>query len=225
MTEPPAAPTWGSPRPSRARTTSGWRLYGRKWFTSAIASQMALTLARPEGNPAGREGPRALLRRDARRAGACPTASGSNRLKDKLGTRKVPTAELTLDGTPRDARRRKLRDGVKQHRADAQRHAHLERVSAVALMRRGHRARARLRAPPRRVRRAARREAAAPRHARGHAGRVTRPRSTSRSSSSSSSGGAKRGRRAPSSASCSAPPDADREARHRASRRSRCCRR
>src|SRR5919205_1561342 len=28
-----------------------FRLYGRKWFTSAIESQMALTLARPEGNP------------------------------------------------------------------------------------------------------------------------------------------------------------------------------
>src|SRR5690349_1739048 len=28
-----------------------FRLYGRKWFTSAISSQIALTLARPEGNP------------------------------------------------------------------------------------------------------------------------------------------------------------------------------
>jgi len=32
-----------------ARQENGqWRLYGRKWFTSAIASQMALTLARPK---------------------------------------------------------------------------------------------------------------------------------------------------------------------------------
>lgn len=30
-----------------------WRLHGRKWFTSAATSQMALTLARPEGNPSG----------------------------------------------------------------------------------------------------------------------------------------------------------------------------
>src|SRR5882762_10031515 len=28
-----------------------WRLYGNKWFASAITSQIALTLARPEGNP------------------------------------------------------------------------------------------------------------------------------------------------------------------------------
>jgi len=33
-----------------------WRLYGRKWFTSAVGSQMALTLARPEGNPTGGKG-------------------------------------------------------------------------------------------------------------------------------------------------------------------------
>ncbi|HYF61740.1 MAG TPA: acyl-CoA dehydrogenase family protein, partial [Herpetosiphonaceae bacterium] len=33
-----------------------WRLYGRKWFTSATTSEMALTLARPEGNPAGGRG-------------------------------------------------------------------------------------------------------------------------------------------------------------------------
>ena len=33
-----------------------WRLYGRKWFTSAITANMALALARPEGNPEGGRG-------------------------------------------------------------------------------------------------------------------------------------------------------------------------
>jgi acyl-CoA dehydrogenase len=33
-----------------------WKLYGRKWFTSAATSQMALTLARPAGNPPGGRG-------------------------------------------------------------------------------------------------------------------------------------------------------------------------
>ena len=33
-----------------------WRLYGKKWFTSAITSQMALTLARPAGNGPGGSG-------------------------------------------------------------------------------------------------------------------------------------------------------------------------
>jgi alkylation response protein AidB-like acyl-CoA dehydrogenase len=36
--------------------SKNFRLYGRKWFTSAISSQIALTLARPEGNPAGGRG-------------------------------------------------------------------------------------------------------------------------------------------------------------------------
>ncbi|MGH8751267.1 MAG: acyl-CoA dehydrogenase family protein [Burkholderiales bacterium] len=76
-----------------------WRLYGRKWFTSAITAQMALTLARPEGNPPGGRG-LALFYVETRDARGNPNGILVNRLKDKLGTRKVPTAELTLDGTP-----------------------------------------------------------------------------------------------------------------------------
>lgn len=76
-----------------------WRLYGRKWFTSAATSQMALTLARPEGNPAGGKG-LALFYVETRDAHGKLDNILVHRLKDKLGTRKVPTAELTLDGTP-----------------------------------------------------------------------------------------------------------------------------
>ncbi|MBL8602990.1 MAG: acyl-CoA dehydrogenase family protein [Myxococcales bacterium] len=76
-----------------------WRLYGTKWFTSATTSQMALTLARPEGNPAGGRG-LALFFVETRDAQGRLQNIQVNRLKDKLGTRKVPTAELTLDGTP-----------------------------------------------------------------------------------------------------------------------------
>ncbi len=79
--------------------TGAWRLYGRKWFTSAIASQMALTLARPVGNPPGGKG-LALFYVETRDAQGLPNRIVVNRLKDKLGTRKVPTAELELDGTP-----------------------------------------------------------------------------------------------------------------------------
>ena len=82
-----------------ARQENGrWRLYGRKWFTSAAASQMALTLARPAGNPPGGKG-LALFYLETRDAQGRPNCVLVNRLKDKLGTRKVPTAELTLDGT------------------------------------------------------------------------------------------------------------------------------
>src|SRR5689334_654436 len=83
-----------------AREVDGvFRLYGRKWFTSAIGSQIALTLARPEGNPPGGRG-LALFYLETRDDDGRPRNIQINRLKDKLGTRKVPTAELTLDGTP-----------------------------------------------------------------------------------------------------------------------------
>jgi alkylation response protein AidB-like acyl-CoA dehydrogenase len=74
-----------------------WRLYGTKWFTSATTSQMALTLARPEGNPPGGHG-LALFYVETRDEQGRLRNIQVNRLKDKLGTRMVPTAELTLDG-------------------------------------------------------------------------------------------------------------------------------
>ncbi|MBO6935945.1 MAG: acyl-CoA dehydrogenase family protein [Deltaproteobacteria bacterium] len=76
-----------------------WRLYGRKWFTSAASSQMALTLGRPEGNPGGGHG-LALFYVECRDDEGRLRDIRINRLKDKLGTRKLPTAELSLEGTP-----------------------------------------------------------------------------------------------------------------------------
>jgi alkylation response protein AidB-like acyl-CoA dehydrogenase len=76
----------------------GWRLYGRKWFTSAATSQMSLTLARPEGGAPGGSG-LAMFYLETRDSGGHLNGIRIERLKDKLGTRKVPTAELTLDGT------------------------------------------------------------------------------------------------------------------------------
>ncbi|HEY4245049.1 MAG TPA: acyl-CoA dehydrogenase family protein [Kofleriaceae bacterium] len=76
-----------------------WRLYGTKWFTSATTAQMALALARPEGNPEGSRG-LALFLVELRDADGRLRNIEVNRLKDKLGTRKVPTAELTLAGAP-----------------------------------------------------------------------------------------------------------------------------
>jgi alkylation response protein AidB-like acyl-CoA dehydrogenase len=80
------------------RSPEGWRLYGDKWFTSATTANMALTLARPEGNGPGGRG-LALFYVELRDAAGRWNGIRVNRLKDKLGTRKVPTAELTLDGT------------------------------------------------------------------------------------------------------------------------------
>lgn len=76
-----------------------WRAHGRKWFTSAATSEMALLLARPEGNPAGGAG-LALYYCEPRDAGGRLRNIMIDRLKDKLGSRKLPTAELSLDGAP-----------------------------------------------------------------------------------------------------------------------------
>jgi alkylation response protein AidB-like acyl-CoA dehydrogenase len=79
------------------RSGDEWRLHGTKWFSSATTSQMALTLARPEGNPPGGSG-LALFYVEVRRPDGSMNDILVNRLKEKLGTRMVPTAELTLDG-------------------------------------------------------------------------------------------------------------------------------
>ncbi|WP_437567362.1 acyl-CoA dehydrogenase family protein [Sorangium sp. So ce542] len=82
---------------ARPGPDGAYRLYGTKWFASAATSEMALALARPEGNPEGSRGLALfyveLAGEEGRREGVL-----LNRLKDKLGTRKVPTAEITLDG-------------------------------------------------------------------------------------------------------------------------------
>ncbi|HET8540844.1 MAG TPA: acyl-CoA dehydrogenase family protein [Anaeromyxobacter sp.] len=79
------------------RDGDGWRLHGTKWFSSATTAEMALALARPEGNPPGSRG-LALFYVETRNEDGTPNGVLVNRLKDKLGTRKLPTAELTLDG-------------------------------------------------------------------------------------------------------------------------------
>jgi alkylation response protein AidB-like acyl-CoA dehydrogenase len=77
----------------------GWRLHGVKWFTSAVTSEVALTLARPEGNGPGGKG-LALFLVYTRDGEGLPNRVRVLRLKDKLGTRSVPTAELEQDGMP-----------------------------------------------------------------------------------------------------------------------------
>ncbi len=119
-----------------AREENGtFRLYGRKWFTSAISSQMALTLARPEGNPDGGRG-LALFYVETRDEQGRPNRIEINRLKDKLGTRKVPTAELALNGTPAQLVKGTT-DGVRNIAPLLNITRLWNGISAVALMRRG----------------------------------------------------------------------------------------
>jgi alkylation response protein AidB-like acyl-CoA dehydrogenase len=112
-----------------------WRLYGTKWFTSATTSNMALTLARPEGNGEGSRG-LALFFVELRDGNGRLRNIQVNRLKDKLGTRKVPTAELTLDGTPATMVGA-ASDGVRQITPMLSITRTWNAISAVSAMRRG----------------------------------------------------------------------------------------
>ncbi|HEX5061417.1 MAG TPA: acyl-CoA dehydrogenase family protein [Kofleriaceae bacterium] len=112
-----------------------WRLYGTKWFTSATTSNMALTLARPEGNGDGSRG-LALFFVELRDGNGRLRNIQVNRLKDKLGTRKVPTAELTLDGTPATLVGT-ASDGVRQITPMLSITRTWNAISAVSAMRRG----------------------------------------------------------------------------------------
>lgn len=74
-------------------------LTGTKWFTSATTSQIALTLARPQDAPQGSKG-LALYYLELRNIHNQLNNIEIHRLKDKLGTRALPTAELSLNQTP-----------------------------------------------------------------------------------------------------------------------------
>lgn len=97
MTEAIGGSDVGQSETVARREGDTWRLYGTKWFTSATTADMALTLARPEGNPPGGRG-LAMFYLELRDEHGRLRDLRINRLKDKLGTRKLPTAELTLDG-------------------------------------------------------------------------------------------------------------------------------
>jgi acyl-CoA dehydrogenase len=86
---------------ARQDADGAWRLWGTKWFTSATTADCALALARPEGAPEGSRGLGLFLvelvdpRTGTQQVGDTILV---NRLKDKLGTKSLPTAELTLEG-------------------------------------------------------------------------------------------------------------------------------
>ncbi len=74
-----------------------YELYGEKWFCSNIDAQGALALARTPDAPAGTEGLSLFLVPRVRPDGEL-NDSLFRRLKDKLGTRNVPTGEIVFEG-------------------------------------------------------------------------------------------------------------------------------
>ncbi|OGO52400.1 MAG: hypothetical protein A2148_05740, partial [Chloroflexi bacterium RBG_16_68_14] len=70
-----------------------WLLNGSKWFCSNVDAKAIVTLARPEGADPGLRG-LALFLVLSERADGSHNGIVVKRLKDKLGTRSVPTAEV-----------------------------------------------------------------------------------------------------------------------------------
>ncbi len=98
MTERAGGSDVGGTETEARRDEEGrFRLYGTKWFTSAVTSEIALTLARPEGAGPGSTG-LSLFYLELRDVEGRLQGIRIERLKDKLGTRALPTAELTLEG-------------------------------------------------------------------------------------------------------------------------------
>jgi alkylation response protein AidB-like acyl-CoA dehydrogenase len=97
MTEQQAGSDVGGVRTIAKKDGKDWRLHGDKWFCSNADAGLALVLARPEDSPAGTAGlslfllPRTLPDGSANRYSI-------QRLKEKLGTRGMPSGEIKLEG-------------------------------------------------------------------------------------------------------------------------------
>lgn len=73
-----------------------WLLDGEKWFCSNVDAKAILTLARPEGSGPGTKGLALFLVPSLLEDGT-PNGIHIRRIKDKLGTRSVPTGEVTFE--------------------------------------------------------------------------------------------------------------------------------
>jgi acyl-CoA dehydrogenase len=85
---------------ARQDAAGQWRLYGRKWFSSAVVGEAALALARPDGAAAAGTAALALFYVETMDGARRKSELVIDRLKDKLGTQELPTAEIHLDGLP-----------------------------------------------------------------------------------------------------------------------------
>lgn len=100
MTETPGGSDVGRTETIARQDDHGqWRLYGRKWFSSAVVGEAALALARPEGAGTG-TAPLGLFYVETRDENGAWREITIDRLKKKLGTHELPTAEIHLDGLP-----------------------------------------------------------------------------------------------------------------------------
>lgn len=100
MTEKAGGSDLGGSECEAISLTNGlYGLHGVKWFCSATTSPMALALGRCEGDSPGSRG-LSLFAVKAFNSDGSWNKVRVLRLKNKLGTRALPTAELELQGTP-----------------------------------------------------------------------------------------------------------------------------
>ena len=97
MTERFAGSDVGATETRAVLSGDRWLLYGDKWFCSNADADLALVLARPEGAPAGTAGLGLFLMPRTLPSGE-PNRYRIVRLKDKLGTRAMPSGEIVLEG-------------------------------------------------------------------------------------------------------------------------------
>ena len=81
------------------QTDDSYRLFGQKWFTSAVDSEMAFTLARIQHPDNSKDEQLSLFYLETRLENGTLNSIQIDKLKNKLGTRQLPTAELTLAGS------------------------------------------------------------------------------------------------------------------------------
>ncbi|MBF6600523.1 MAG: acyl-CoA dehydrogenase family protein [Dehalococcoidia bacterium] len=96
MTEIKGGSDLASSECAATKTADGWRINGSKWFCSNVDAEAILTLARPEGGAAGLPGLATFLV-PKRRADGTRNGIHIRRLKDKLGTKAVPTGEVDFE--------------------------------------------------------------------------------------------------------------------------------
>ena len=96
MTERPGGSDVGGTETTAEPFGDHHKLHGWKWFTSATTSEMALTLARTSDAPRSRG--LSCFAVEVKRIDGQLQDIHVDGLKDKLGTRALPTAELTLNG-------------------------------------------------------------------------------------------------------------------------------
>ena len=75
-----------------------YKLYGYKWFSSATDSDMSMALARVVDNTGEKKEGLSMFFLETRKSDGSLNNIEVVKLKKKLGTRQLPTAELLLDG-------------------------------------------------------------------------------------------------------------------------------